>query len=325
MWNPFDLYTIPLGDWVEAVVGWLVMNFRIYFQAIRWPISQTLDGVEATLQSIPPVILLIILFFILLLIAKWRIALFSVLTLVMIGFLGTWEEAMTTLSIVITAVLFCIIIGTPLGILSARNNTFEVILRPVLDAMQTTPSFVYLVPIVMLFGIGNVPGIIVTIIYALPPIIRFTNLGIRQVPKEVMEAAYSFGSTPRQALWNIQLPLALRTIMAGLNQTLMMALSMVVIASMIAVPGLGLTVLRGIGRLDIGLAAIGGLSIVLLAIMLDRITQAIGKQASSNNRMQNRRIWRSFVSRITHLWKSPVSQIETPATNKITGSGESHF
>ncbi|MCB0061705.1 MAG: ABC transporter permease subunit, partial [Caldilineaceae bacterium] len=183
---------------------------------------------------------------------------------------------MTTLALVLTAVFFCTIIGVPLGILASRSDRFEGGLRPLLDAMQTTPAFVYLVPIVMLFGVGNVPGIIATIIFALPPIIRLTNLGIRSVPADVVEAAYAFGSTPFQVLWEVQLPLATRTILAGLNQTLLLALSMVVIAAMIAAGGLGTMVLRGIGRLDVGLGAVGGLGIVLLAVVLDRITQALG-------------------------------------------------
>ena len=183
---------------------------------------------------------------------------------------------MTTLALVFTSVFFSIIIGIPVGIATARSDRLEAIIRPVLDAMQTLPAFVYLVPIVMLFGIGNVPGVVVTIIFALPPLIRLTNLGIRQVPADVIEAATAFGATPRQLLYKVQLPLAMRTIMAGVNQTLMLALSMVVIASMIAVGGLGQMVLRGIGRLDMGLATVGGVGLVLLAIVIDRITQALG-------------------------------------------------
>jgi glycine betaine/proline transport system permease protein len=194
---------------------------------------------------------------------------------------------MTTLSLVITAVLVSIVIGIPLGILAARSNIFERITRPLLDAMQTTPSFVYLVPIVMLFGIGDVSGAIVTIIYAVPPLIRLTNLGIRQVDPQVIEAANAFGASPRQVLFKVQLPLAMKTIMAGLNQTLMMALAMVVVASMIAVGGLGQMVLRGISSLKMGVAAVGGLSIVLLAIAIDRFTQALGSHA----REKFRRRW----------------------------------
>jgi glycine betaine/proline transport system permease protein len=180
------------------------------------------------------------------------------------------------LAIVLTSVTFCILIGIPLGILAARNDRFEGILRPVLDLMQTIPSFVYLVPVVMLFGIGNVPGVLVTIIYALAPIVRLTNLGIRQVRPDLVEAAVAFGGNPRQTLYKIQLPLALPTIMAGVNQTIMMALAMSVVASMISVTGLGQMVLRGIGRLDMSVATVGGIGIVLVAITIDRISQGFG-------------------------------------------------
>lgn len=168
-----------------------------------------------------------------------------------------------------------------MGIWLARSQTAAKFVRPILDAMQTTPAFVYLVPIVMLFGIGNVPGVVVTIIFALPPVVRLTILGIQQVPEELIEAGHSFGANKKQMLYRIQLPLALPTIMAGVNQTLMLSLSMVVIASMIAVGGLGQMVLRGIGRLDMGLAAVGGLGIVILAILLDRITQELGVNAGN--------------------------------------------
>ncbi|SPZ18406.1 Glycine betaine/L-proline transport system permease protein proW [Providencia rettgeri] len=199
------------------------------------------------------------------------------ISMIAIGAIGAWSEAMVTLSLVLTSLLFCIVIGLPLGIWLARSDRAAKIIRPLLDAMQTTPAFVYLVPIVMLFGIGNVPGVVVTIIFALPPIIRLTILGIKQVPADLIEAAESFGASPRQMLFKVQLPLAMPTIMAGVNQTLMLALSMVVIASMIAVGGLGQMVLRGIGRLDMGLASVGGVGIVILAIILDRFTQSLGQ------------------------------------------------
>ncbi|KPP85968.1 MAG: glycine betaine/proline transport system permease protein [Rhodobacteraceae bacterium HLUCCO07] len=192
--------------------------------------------------------------------------------------IGVWSETMTTLAMILTAVVFCALVGVPLGIAAARSDRFAVILRPVLDIMQTIPPFVYLVPIVMLFGVGMTPGIIATIVFALPPIVRLTNLGLRSVPENLVEAAYAFGATRSQVLWDVQIPLALRTIMAGLNQTLMLALSMAVIAALIGAGGLGLTVYTGLGRLDIGTATEGGIGIVLLAIILDRITQALGEE-----------------------------------------------
>lgn len=274
--NPFEQEVIPLGDWVETGLDWLVANFRPVFQAIRWPIDGVLTGIDGALNGIPPLLMLVLIGLIGWQIAGGRIAIGAIVSMLFVGLIGAWEESMTTLSLVLTAVFFCVLIGVPTGIWLARSDRAQGALRPILDAMQTLPAFVYLVPIVMLFGIGNVPGVVVTIIFALPPLIRLTNLGIRQVPGDVIEAATSFGASPRQLLFKVQLPLAMRTIMAGVNQTLMLALSMVVIASMIGVVGLGQMVLRGIGRLDMGLATVGGVGIVILAIIIDRFTQALG-------------------------------------------------
>lgn len=277
--NPFELYTIPLDSWINAAVNFIVDNFRPFFQAIRVPIKLALDSIEAMFQSIPPLIFLMIIGLMAWQLAGGRIAIYSVAALTLIGFVGAWKEAMVTLSLVVTAVAFCVAIGIPVGIACARSDRLEGFLRPFLDIMQTIPIFVYLVPVVMLFGIGKVPGAIATIVFALPPLIRLTNLGIRQVSFEVVEAAIAFGSTPWQVLWEAQIPLAMPTILTGLNQTILFALGMSVVTSMIAVPGLGLMVLQGVGRMDVGLAAVGGLGIVLLAIMLDRITQAFGKNS----------------------------------------------
>lgn len=282
----FDLFTIPLRNWIDVGINWIVENFRPFFRAMREPVGYVLDGVETILVNTPSLIVLLAVLLIATWIAGWRIGLASVAGLAFLGFVGIWEDTMITFSLVITAVLFCALTGIPLGILAARSSIFWAIMRPVLDIMQTTPSFVYLVPIAILFGIGNVPGIIATIIFALPPIIRLTNLGIRNVPADVVEAAYAFGSTSRQVLWEVQLPLAQRTILAGLNQTLMLALSMVVIASLIAAGGLGTLVLRGISRMDMGLATVGGVGIVILAIVLDRITQALGNGTGSTTEQQ---------------------------------------
>ena len=280
--NPFEEPLIPLDSWTNEGIDWVVQNFREVFLAAKAPIDLVLKSIEAFLLFLNPYV--VIIFFVLLALqfSNKRLAIGTFLSFLIIGFIGAWEESMITLSLVITAVLFSIIIGLPLGIWSARSDTVDKVLRPILDGMQTTPAFVYLIPIVMLFGIGNVPGVIVTIIFALPPLIRLTNLGIRQVPEDLIEASRSFGASSSQMLWKVQIPVAMPTIMAGINQTLMLALSMVVIASMIAVGGLGQMVLRGIGRLDIGLAAIGGLGIVLLAIILDRLTQAMGQKDKSD-------------------------------------------
>ncbi|KOR38161.1 MULTISPECIES: ABC transporter permease [Planktothricoides] len=275
--NPFESYTIPLDDWITALINFIVQQFRPVFQAIALPIKVILESIASIFVATPPLIFLVILGAIAWQIAGRKMAIYSLIGLTLIGLLGIWEEAMVSLSLVITAVIFCLVIGIPLGIACARSDRLEKIIQPLLDVMQTLPTFVYLVPVVMLFGIGEVPGVIATIIFALPPLIRLTNLGIRQVPAEVVEAAIAFGSTPNQVLWEAQIPLAMPTILAGVNQAILMALSMSVVTSMIAVPGLGLMVLQGVGRLDIGLAAVGGLGIVLLAIILDRITQTVGK------------------------------------------------
>ncbi|EJM27474.1 MULTISPECIES: glycine betaine/L-proline ABC transporter permease ProW [Pseudomonas] len=278
--DPFQSLNIPLGSWVETALKYLVHNFRDVFRSIRWPVDQVLDGVQWGLLSLPPTVFIIIAGLISWQIGGKRIAIFSVATLTGLGLIGVWNDAMVTLALVLTSLLFCAVIGIPLGILCARSDRTEMVIRPVLDAMQTLPAFVYLVPVVMLFGIGNVPGVIVTIIFSVAPLVRLTNLGIRQVPADKVEAARAFGCTPMQMLMKVQLPLAAPTMMAGLNQTLMLSLSMVVVASMISVGGLGLMVLSGIGRLDMGLASVGGAGLVLLAVFLDRLTQAMGERSS---------------------------------------------
>jgi glycine betaine/proline transport system permease protein len=274
--QPFDTWQLPFNDWVGDFFNW-ISGARSFFRAIRQPVDWVLDTIEGILQTLPPTLMIIVISLIAWQLVGRRLAIGTFLSLFFVGLIGAYTQTMTTLALVLTAVAFCAAIGIPLGILASRSDRFEQGLRPVLDTMQTTPAFVYLVPIVVLFGIGNVPGVIVTIIFAVAPLIRLTNLGIRQVPKDVIEAALAFGASPRQLLWRVQMPLATKTIMAGVNQSLMLALSMVVIASMISVGGLGQMVLRGIGRLDMGLAVIGGIGIVVLAIILDRMTQALAQ------------------------------------------------
>ena len=264
--------------WVSQFVDWLVNNYRGVFQAIKWPIEQTLNGLDHGLNAAHPIIVIV-----LVVIAAWRfsgigLAIFTAISMVFIGLLGMWADTMTTLAMVLSSVLFCCLAGIPLGILAARSNRFDSVLRPILDAMQTTPAFVYLVPIVMLFSVGNVAGVLATIVFAMPPIIRLTNLGIRQVYPELVEAAQAFGATEWQVLVRVQVPLAMPTILAGLNQTIMMALSMVVIAALIGAGGLGSPVILGLNTLDIGLAVVGGIGIVLIAMVLDRITQSMAQR-----------------------------------------------
>lgn len=271
-----ELY-FPLGDWINVVVDWLTINLAPFFDfitiAIRWPLVQ----IERLLWWLPWWALIIIIVGV-----AWRfagrwIALFSLIGMLFIGAMGVWDETMTTLAIIVTSVAVSVLIGIPLGILNAKNDRVEATMRPFLDGMQTMPSFVYLIPAVFFFGLGKVPAVVATVIYAVPPCIRLTNLGIRQVAAEVIEAGKAFGSNQWQLLFKIQLPLARPSIMAGVNQTIMLALAMVVIASMIGAAGLGLEVLRGIQRLDVGRGFIAGLAIVIVAIIIDRISQSLGK------------------------------------------------
>jgi glycine betaine/proline transport system permease protein len=273
----FDSIRIPLDRWIADFVNWLSFNYRPTFQAMKRPIEVILQGVDGVLQAVPPLAFIIIVALLAWRVAGWRVGAFTAAAMTMVGMIGLWTQTMTTLSMVLAAVLVCVVIGVPIGILAARSDRFAAGLRPVLDVMQTTPAFVYLVPVVMLFSIGTVAGVIATIIFALPPLIRLTNLGIRGVPEDVVEAAEAFGSSEREILVKVRLPLAMPTIMAGVNQTIMLALSMVVIAAMIGASGLGVPVVEGLNALRIGVAGIGGVAIVLLAIVLDRITQAIGE------------------------------------------------
>ena len=274
--SDYEVY-IPLAEWIEGNIKEWLFAQRPLFKKISAPIDAVLNSLETVLNFIPFPLILIIFVFLAYRTNGIKFAIFSLISLIFIDLVDLWSESMTTLAMIFTAVLFCMLIGIPLGILASRSNTFEIILRPILDIMQTIPSFVYLIPVVMLFGVGLTPGVVATIIFALPPIIRLTNLGIRQVGKGFKEAGFSLGLTKFLVLLKIEIPLSLKTIMAGVNQTLMLALSMVVIAALIGAGGLGLTVYVALGRLDIGLAVVGGTGIVILAIILDRITQKIVK------------------------------------------------
>ncbi len=299
--NPFASVNLGIGTWADGIKGWAIANR----ESIQ-PVKQFLEGlivrIEAALQATPPLVMLAILVLIAWQAAGRRVAGVVLVCLLILGFLEptAWGLAMTTLAIVVASVIACALIGLPLGILAGKSDRFESVIRPVLDTMQTIPAFVYLVPVVMLIGIGNVSGVVVTIIFALPPLVRLTSLGIRSVNQSVVEAARAFGASPRQILLKVELPLATPTILAGLNQTIMLSLSMVVIASMIAVKGLGNEVLRAMGRLDAGKAIVGGLGIVMLAIVLDRITQGLGR---SGRERGHRHWWQSGpVGLITSLF-----------------------
>ena len=271
----FQNKVIPLDIWVSEFVDWLVNNYRDFFQALKWPVEKTLNGFDSGLNALPPWIVILAIALLAWKFSGIRLAVFSLISLTIIGLLGLWGDTMTTLAMVLSSVIFCAVVGVPLGIWAGRSDRFQATIRPMLDAMQTTPAFVYLVPIVMLFSVGNVAGVLATIVFALPPIIRLTSLGIRQVHPELVEAAQAFGATRWQVLRRVQVPLAMPTILAGLNQTIMMALSMVVIAALIGAGGLGSPVILGLNTLDIGRAVLGGLGIVLMAIVLDRVTQSM--------------------------------------------------
>ncbi|MDD2558696.1 MAG: proline/glycine betaine ABC transporter permease [Desulfuromonas sp.] len=271
----FENQRIPLETWIQDGIDWLVYNYREVFQMVKKPLEALLDSFVWIFTALPPIVTILVITIFAWRAAGKRIATFTLGSMLMCGFLGMWEQTMITLAMVLSAVLICALIGIPLGVMAGRSDRFEMILRPFLDVMQTTPPFVYLVPVVMLFSIGTVSGIIATIVFALPPVVRLTSLGIRHVDVELIEAALTFGSTPMQVLRRVQLPLALPSIMAGLNQTIMMALSMVVIAALIGAGGLGEPVVQGLNTLDIGLAAVGGICIVMMAMVLDRVTQGL--------------------------------------------------
>lgn len=263
---------------IDGVVEWVVINWDPFFSAINSGVLQVLLPFERFLLLIPWWVFIILIGIIAWRAAGWKFGIIAVSFLIAMSFLGLYDLTMSTLAIVLTASLICVLLGLPLGIAAAKNNRFDELLRPVLDGMQTLPSFVYLIPALMLFGLGKTPAVMATSIYAIPPIIRLTNLGIRQADAAVVEAGRAFGATAWQLLNKIQIPLAMPTILAGLNQTIMMALAMVVIASMIGAKTLGTEVLNGIARLEVGRGFTGGIGIVFTAIILDRISQGFAKK-----------------------------------------------
>ena len=281
--SDYEVY-VPIAEWIEKHIKEWLFTQRPLFKKLSAPIDSVLNGLDTLFNIIPfPIVVLIFIIFA----YKTnglKFAIISALSLIFIDLVDLWQETMTTLAMIFTAVIFCMLIGIPLGIVASRSNLFETILRPILDIMQTIPSFVYLIPVVMLFGVGLTPGVVATIVFALPPIVRLTNLGIRQVGKGFKEAGASLGLSRFLILTKIEIPLAMKTIMAGVNQTLMLALSMVVIAALIGAGGLGLTVFVALGRLDIGGAVVGGTGIVIFAIILDRITQKIIPQDNIKSR-----------------------------------------
>ncbi len=266
---------IPIGDGFEAIVYWLNENLGIIFDAIAFIIDIAVSSLEAGLEFFPAIVIIIVLTALAWWLSGTGVGIFTIVGFFLIYSMDLWEQTMTTLSMILVAAIVSLGIGIPLGILASKKDSVNAIIRPILDFMQTLPAFVYLIPAVIFFRLGIVPGVIATVIFSMPPAIRLTNLGIRQVDEEVIEASQAFGATSGQMLTKVQIPLAIPTIMAGVNQTIMLSLSMVVIASMIGAGGLGGIVLRGIQQLQLGMGFEGGLAVVILAIYLDRITQSL--------------------------------------------------
>ncbi len=271
---------IELGQWIADFVDFLTAHGGPFFHAVSWLLDGPIRGIDWLLMLLPAVVMGILAALIAWYLRGRWFALFTLLAFWLIDSMAVWPEAMSTLSLVLVATGSALLIAIPTGILAARSELVATVVRPVLDFMQTLPAFVYLLPAIFFFGIGIVPGVVSTLIFAMPPGVRLTELGIRNVDPEVVEAAEAFGATPNQILFGVQLPLALPTIMAGVNQVIMLSLSMVVIAGLIGAGGLGAVVVRGMSRLDIALGFEGGIAIVVLAIFLDRTTEVLGRLAN---------------------------------------------
>jgi len=271
-----EFVRIPLADWIDAIMDWLLTQFGALFDAVGHILLMVLLYIERFFLWLPWWLVIVLVGLISWrVMRKWWMGLIMAGLLVLIGSFGYWKLAMMTLGLTTSAVIVSLAVGIPVGITMAKSDVVEAIIRPILDAMQTMPSFVYLIPALMLFGLGKVPALFATLIYSVPPVIRLTNVGIRQVSSNVIEAARAFGASSRQILFEVQIPLAVPSIMVGINQTTMMALAMVVIASMIGARGLGLEVLLAINRIEVGRGFEAGISIVFLAVIIDRLTHAL--------------------------------------------------
>ncbi len=270
--------SLPVAEWTNSAVGWITQTLEPITEPLDALIEGVVVGLSKVLMAPPELVMIVLLAAVAFLLAGWRIALFTALGLVLIISLDLWEPAMLTLSLVLASAITAMVIGIPIGIIAAKSKRIEAVLMPVLDTMQTMPAFVYLVPVVVVFSLGETPALIATVVFAAPPAVRLTMLGIHQVPSETVEAAHAFGSTPWQTLMKVELPLSVRSIMAGVNQVIMLSLSMVVIAALVGASGLGEPVLVGLGNLDVGAALVGGLGIVILAIILDRITRGFERR-----------------------------------------------
>lgn len=264
---------LPLAQWVEAFVDFLINNFTVFFNGVRAFIQTMAEWLVALLSIGHPILLILVISILAWWAGRWPLALFSFIGLGLINNLGYWPETIQTLALILISVIISVVVGVPVGIWMSQSDKLRAVITPILDFMQTMPAFVYLIPSVIFFGLGMVPGVIATVIFSMPPTVRLTDLGIRQVHKELIEAANAFGSTTGQRLTKVQIPLATPTIMAGINQSIMLSLSMVVIASLVGAPGLGTIVYRAVTQIDIGLGFEGGLALVIIAMLLDRISQ----------------------------------------------------
>ena len=271
--------TKPWRRAIDDALNWVVRNWGDGFETAAYPLLMLLKAIEDLLIATPWWLIVAILTAIAWLASRsWKLPVIVLFSLLFLGVMELWKDAMTTMALMLAATITAIVVSIPVGVSMSRSARVRQVITPVLDLMQTLPSFVYLIPTVMIFGPGKIPALIATIVYAAPPLVRLTDLGLRSVDPAVMEASRAFGTNPSQRLFGVQMPLALPTILAGVNQTTMMALSMVVIASMIGAGGLGYQVLQGIGRLEVSRGLFAGLGIVALAIVFDRITQSFGKQ-----------------------------------------------
>jgi len=270
-------YRLPTGEWGKIAIDFLKTEFRTPLRAFSNFIDHILVAISDGILFLPVWVFIVLIALIAWKVAGKSIALLSVIGLTFIWNMGLWEATSETLALVLLAATFTLIIGFPLGILSSRFNWIRDALRPILDVMQTLPSFVYLLPVIMFFGLGKTAGLAATMIFSMPPVVRFTDIGIRQVDKEMTEAALSYGSTPWQTLYEVQIPMAKETILGGINQTVMLNLSMTVIGGMIGAGGLGLEVIRSVQRVDIPSGIDSGLSVVFVAVIIDRILQSLGK------------------------------------------------
>lgn len=269
---------LPLGSYIEVAINWMNTTFAPVFDSISFVVGSAIAIFEGVLLAPPSYLMIPFLALLAWRLASWKVGLFAVIGLLVVDGMGMWPDSMRTLGLVLASAAFALLVGLPAGILASRHDAVANGIRPVLDFMQTMPAFVYLIPAVLFFRLGKVPGAMATVIFAMPPAVRLTNLAIRRVPEEAVEATRAFGGSDSQLLFKVQLPLALPTIMAGVNQTIMLALSMVVIAAMIGAGGLGQQVLKGIEQLRIGLGFESGLAVVILAMFLDRVTQGLGRR-----------------------------------------------